>query len=975
MRAAIRFGAFLVMVLTITPASAQYAELPRPLPAPVSTAFGYTSAGWFTAATQIGRRLFVAGAFTKLATPTGGAVVVDFSGRYLPGAFPHFAGTVHQIVGDSVGGWLVAGDFVSVNGRPIAGFARVAPDRTVDERYRVVADGPIRKVALAHGRIYLVGDFTSLNGAARRGLAALDALSGGLSAWGAGFDPRGGVRELSFSSIGVYVAGGPDPGHLWGLDAATGRVLFDRAGYVSAVAASSARIYLGGTGYQRPLWAVDPVTGADTAWESGLTFEYIPATYGWDATQLTALLLDGGRLYVGGRFRTSDGRYSLTAVEAGGGRPIGWWPASPGPGAVPAARLFRIGPALVASLAGTLRTFDVATAATIPFVPEVVGGVEAMAPAPEGIVVGGAITASGGVDRAGLGSVDLDTYAVEAWTPAVPGAPFDPIVELATDGTWLFARTEGTLGGSDARLIKIDAVTGAVVAERAFPSVLTRMRVTGGGIVVSSLARNTSVAELGLLTIADWSYLALPVTLDGWATSLDMGGDSIYLAGRFTTVNGQSRPGMAAVDRLTGAVLPWRPAPDTGGGTVRTSGGRVWVAGDFRRVGGQRRRGLAELDPSTGQALSWNPDVAGVLSGTSLLHGVHAIEIGADGNLYAAAGPFPLSSLYGPQDRAVAAGQLTARTLAYSTTTGRRLPWRPTVAGMIAVLPDCLLTTLDCLPRAVAAPTDLRVVQAAASISFTWTLPVSPARTGVRLEVGSVEGRADLFSLDLPAGQQSFAASAPRGRYFGRVRALAGAATSLTTPDVSFAVGPPDVPAAPLDFSVVADGPRVTFAWQPPSTGAPPRYELEAGTAEGRRDLAVLPLDGASTFFSVIAPVGRYWTHLVAVNDAGRSAASNDAFIDLVPPQTCGTSPPQNLAATVAGRVVTLTWQLPADGSDDVPRIVVGSAPGLSDIGSLDAPPYATAFSVAAPPGTYYVRLVVGCFTTASSNEVRVVVP
>ena len=306
--------------------------------------------------------------------------------------------------------------------------------------------------------------------------------------------------------------------------------------------------------------------------------------------------------------------------------------------------------------------------------------------------------------RAGLASLDLDTGEVEPWTSVVQGPPFDPIIELATDGTWLFARTEGTLNGNDARFFKIDPVTGAIAAERAFPSITTRMRVAGGEILVSTQSRSTFAAELGVITIADWSYAARPVTFDGSVSSLDAIGDTIYLAGRFSTVTGQSRPAFAAVHRVTGAVLPWRPAADAAGGSVRAAGGRVWVAGDFRRVGGQRRRGLAELDPTTGLALPWNPDVAGVLSGGALIPGVNAIEIGVDGNLYAVLGVFIYSG-----ERAVAAGQLAPPTLAYSTTTGRRLPWRPSAPGMIAVQPDCLLTAAGCLPRAIPAPTDLQV--------------------------------------------------------------------------------------------------------------------------------------------------------------------------------------------------------------------------------------------------------------------------
>ena len=340
---------------------------------------------------------------------------------------------------------------------------------------------------------------------------------GALTGWGAGFDPRGGVRELSFSSLGVYVAGGPEPGHLWGLDAATGRVLFDCPGFVSAVAASSGLIYVGGTGFQRPVWAVNPFTGADTDWAPGLTFEYIPATYGWDATQVGDLLLDSGRLYIAGRFRTADGRASLTAVEAVGGRAVGWWPATPGPGNSEAA-LFRVGPAIVANLGGasfggsqSIVAFDVTTAATIPFEPDVVGAVLAVAAAPEGVVVGGSFNGSGGVDRAGsLASLDLDTGEIEPWTSVGAGAArFDPIVELATDGTWLFARSEGTLNGNDARFFKIDAGDRRRRRRAGLPvRSPTRMRVAGGEIVVSTLAREHQRSQLNWASSRSptWSY-------------------------------------------------------------------------------------------------------------------------------------------------------------------------------------------------------------------------------------------------------------------------------------------------------------------------------------------------------------------------------------------------------------------------------------------------------------------------------------
>ena len=72
--------------LASSAASAQYAEVPRPLPVPVAGA----GAGGdvFTAAVQIGRRLFVAGPFTHLAESAGGAVVTTVLGTPVPNGFP-----------------------------------------------------------------------------------------------------------------------------------------------------------------------------------------------------------------------------------------------------------------------------------------------------------------------------------------------------------------------------------------------------------------------------------------------------------------------------------------------------------------------------------------------------------------------------------------------------------------------------------------------------------------------------------------------------------------------------------------------------------------------------------------------------------------------------------------------------------------------------------------------------------------------
>ena len=96
--------------------------------------------------------------------------------------------------------------------------------------------------------------------------------------------------------------------------------------------------------------------------------------------------------------------------------------------------------------------------------------------------------------------------------------------------------------------------------------------------------------------------------------------------------------------------------------------------------------------------------------------------------------------------------------------------------------------------------------------------------------------------------------------------------------------------------------------------------------------------------------------------------------------QNCGIAPlaPVGLTAVVTGRTVALSWQHSSDGPPlDPLSIVVGRAPGLADLAVIPVSLSTTTVTAPAPPGTYYVRVVADnqCGTSASSNEVQVVVP
>ncbi len=85
-------------------------------------------------------------------------------------------------------------------------------------------------------------------------------------------------------------------------------------------------------------------------------------------------------------------------------------------------------------------------------------------------------------------------------------------------------------------------------------------------------------------------------------------GGVVYAGGSFTTVGGQTRNHLAALDASTGAATAWSPNANNMVQALAVSGGVVYAGGQFSSVGGQARNYLAALDTTTGAATAWNPN-------------------------------------------------------------------------------------------------------------------------------------------------------------------------------------------------------------------------------------------------------------------------------------------------------------------------------------------------------------------------------
>jgi len=104
----------------------------------------------------------------------------------------------------------------------------------------------------------------------------------------------------------------------------------------------------------------------------------------------------------------------------------------------------------------------------------------------------------------------------------------------------------------------------------------------------------------------------------GGVRAIALRGDVAYVGGDFTSIGGQARRFLAALDTTSGAATPWNPDLDEDVRALALGASSVYVGGDFSMVGGQTRRSIAEVDFATGVATAWNPDGDGAVDALAL---------------------------------------------------------------------------------------------------------------------------------------------------------------------------------------------------------------------------------------------------------------------------------------------------------------------------------------------------------------------
>jgi len=526
---------------------------------------------------------YAGGEFTHAGLQTGHGVALPLatSGAAHPLAWPFVNDDILVAIPDREGGWYIGGRFTEVAGEPRNRLAQI------DARGRLTAWSPstnnsIHALAFDDNIIYAGGAFSQANGEQREHLAAFD-TDGDLLGWNPGTNNP--VWALAISDSTVYaggwfnVAGGEQRKYLAAFDTQGELLSWNPStdGAVVALSIEDGVVYGGGHFTHASDASRNYLAAFDTA---GQLQDWAPNASG----PVNALLADGGVIYAGGRFTHINGesRGHLAAITS----------------------------------AGELLDWS----------PEVSSDVYSLATEGDVIYVGGQFTRAGGQERGYFAAFDSAGQLLD-WNPQGGNT----VEALAVNDGAVFAGGQFSRAGGQARerLAAFDR-TGRLLdwSPRANQAVNTLAIHDDAVYVVGDFTAIGDQARLGLAKIdlsgqlQNWS----PEIAGGsrhrrrGVTAIAVNGPTVYLAGNFSSVNGEPREYLAAVD-ARGNLLNWDPAPNNFVNAIAVDGDAVYVGGSFTSISNQSRYSLAAFDQN-GALLDWSPNVG--------RRGVHNLTVGND---------------------------------------------------------------------------------------------------------------------------------------------------------------------------------------------------------------------------------------------------------------------------------------------------------------------------------------------------------
>ncbi|HOD15751.1 MAG: delta-60 repeat domain-containing protein [Spirochaetes bacterium] len=544
-------------------------------------------------------------------------------------------------------------------------------------------NGSVMAVASdGRGGWFIGGDFSKINGETRNKIARINA-NGSLNAWNPGAD--GTVYSLVVSDGVLYVGGdfstiaGQTRNNVSRFNAKGVIESWDpdADNRVNCIVVSGATVYVGGAfttiggAARNYIAALDRTSGSATAWNPGADLDVF------------CLALSGTTLYAGGIFTAIGGavRTELAALDTtlNTNNATSWAP-------VPNSYIYSIvvsGSTVYvcggfSSIAGQPRggiaALDAAgNGTTVPYAlgwnPNSSGNVYSIAVTEDTVYAGGNYTTIGGASRSRIAALDRTTGLATAWDPDADSHVWS--IALSKDAVYFGGTFIRCCKRSRNNIASIDLTTGLLSDWN--PNAGTMVRaIAGSGNVIYVGGDFSGASSIGG---QDRNYIAALDVETGLATDWNPDSDApvyaitissgtVYAGGEFVNIGGQNRNYIAALDADTGLATDWDPDSDTWVYTLVVSKGTVYAGGEFNSIGGQVRRRIAALDAETGLATDWDPNANGRVRSMAL----------SGGTLYAG-GNFNGADSIG--------GQARNRLAALDTETGLATDWDPSATAEI----------------------------------------------------------------------------------------------------------------------------------------------------------------------------------------------------------------------------------------------------------------------------------------------------
>lgn len=527
----------------------------------------------------VGGHLYIGGRFTAVGgTSAHGLARYNTSDLSVDTTWspnPVNAGTLSTITGmvdDGAGTLYVYGDFSGLGGKVMPNVAAVAMTGTgvVRDWDLMIAGGesvPVNTIAVGAGGVFIGGTFQSIGAPVVRNLAVLDADTGDAEA----FDSKitgGDVMSMTLSTDKqtLYIAG--DFASVKGLprlglaalrtsdlsltnwNPVVSRGTFDEIRFVQEYAGI---VYINGY-FSQPL-GLNSQTREDYAAidQSGNVIPWVPSLT--EPYDITDFMIQNGVLYTMGRLTSTQNKnFAAYDLKTGGGlMTLG----RDFEGTFPHSLVVHDGKTYVASEADLVRLNNDGSATVVKSFSSVIGTLTVS----EGNLL---VMANdlGGPDRNGMAIVNAGDGTFSSWVPSAPLQPeFLQVDAAARIGDYLYVggRGDNPMGATVGKLLIANIKTGAQQI----------LEVDG---TPKSFAANGDVLYVGgaFYDIDGQSRSHLASFVNGQLTNWQPQPDHnvtfvkyhqgvLYVGGEFVEVDGNLRQGLAAFNTSTGALLAWDP--------------------------------------------------------------------------------------------------------------------------------------------------------------------------------------------------------------------------------------------------------------------------------------------------------------------------------------------------------------------------------------------------------------------------------